>query len=279
MDIRSGSNGSGLLGFQEVAGLEQDIVSSLFIERFWIGRPVPAESYLSRLPVVRQLRKSGGIRLDSQVTFFVGENGVGKSTLIEALAVAVGFNPEGGTINFNFSTQDSHSELYQYLKIVRGGKRPRTGFFLRAESFYNVATEVDRLEETPGPSLLASYGGVSLHHQSHGESFMALVENRFGGQGLYILDEPEAALSPMKQMQLLCEIDRLVKGGSQFIISTHSPILMTFPGAEVYQLSRQKIEKVDYRETEHFQLTKAFLNAPEKMLGYLLKDGESPSGR
>ena len=156
---------------------------------------MPAESYLSRLPVVRQLRKSGGIRLDSQVTFFVGENGVGKSTLIEALAVAVGFNPEGGTINFNFSTQDSHSELYQYLKIVRGGKRPRTGFFLRAESFYNVATEVDRLEETPGPSLLASYGGVSLHHQSHGESFMALVENRFGGQGLYILDEPEAALS------------------------------------------------------------------------------------
>ena len=260
--------------------MEQEIVSSLFIEQFRLGHPVPEESYLARLPVVRLLKKMGGIQLSSSVTFFVGENGVGKSTLIEALAVSSGFNPEGGTINFNFSTQDSHSELYRYLKVVRGGIRPKTGFFLRAESFYNVATEVDRLEETPlGPSLLASYGGISLHRQSHGESFMALVENRFGRQGLYILDEPEAALSPMKQMSLLCEIDRLVREGSQFIISTHSPILITFPGAEVFQLTKQKIEKVDYHQTEHFQLTKAFLNAPEKMLGYLLEDGKEPSGR
>ena len=256
--------------------MEQEVISSLFVEELRMQLPVPRESYLYRLPVVCNLTKQGGIRLNSPVTFFVGENGIGKSTLIEALAVAVGFNPEGGTINFNFSTQDSHSELYRYLKVVRGGKRPRTGFFLRAESFYNVATEVDRLDQIPCalPFLLDSYGGVSLHHQSHGESFMALVENRFGGQGLYVLDEPEAALSPMKQMELICHIDRLVKDGCQFVISTHSPILMAFPGADVYQLSQKKIERVDYHQTEHFQLMKAFVNAPEKMTGYLLNGAQ-----
>ena len=261
------------MGCQEMRKLEREIISSMFVEELRMQRPVPRESYLYRLPVVRILTKQGGIRLSSPVTFFVGENGIGKSTLIEALAVAVGFNPEGGTINFNFSTQDSHSELYRYMKVIRGGKRPRTGFFLRAESFYNVATEVDRLDQIACalPSLLDSYGGRSLHHQSHGESFMALVENRFGGQGLYILDEPEAALSPMKQMELICHIDRLVKDGCQFIISTHSPVLMAFPDADVYQLSKQKIERVNYRDTEHFQLIKAFVNAPEKMVGYLLE--------
>ncbi len=251
--------------------MEGEVISPLFVEELQMQRPVPRESYLYRLPLVRNLTRQGGIRLDSPVTFFVGENGIGKSTLIEALAVAVGFNPEGGSINFHFSTQDSHSELYRYLRVIRGGKRPRTGFFLRAESFYNVATEVDRLDRIPGgASLLDSYGGVSLHRQSHGESFLALVENRFGRQGLYILDEPEAALSPMKQLELICHIGRLVKDGCQFVISTHSPVLMAFPWAAVYQLSREKIKRVDYHDTEHFQLMKAFVSAPEKMIGYLL---------
>ena len=152
-------------------------------------------------------------------------------------------------------------------------KRHRDGFFLRAESFYNVASNIDELDAEPGggAKLISSYGGVSLHKQSHGESFLALVENRFSGNGLYILDEPEAALSPMRMMELICHIHNLVEQNSQFIISTHSPILMAYPGAEVLQISEEGIESVPYEETEHFCLTRQFLYAPEKMLQYLLK--------
>ncbi len=248
------------------------MLSELYVSGIKLSRPVPEDSYLRELPVVRHLMELKELPLRSRVTFFVGENGVGKSTLIEAVAVAMGFNPEGGTINFNFSTEDSHSELYRYLTVCKGIKRQRDGFFLRAESFYNVATNIDRMDEGPsfGAPVIMSYGGVSLHRQSHGESFMALAENRFGGNGLYILDEPEAALSPSRLMQLMCRMDELIKKNSQFIISTHSPILMAFPGAEVFELSEDGINSVPYQETEHFRLTKQFLNAPERMLGYLL---------
>ena len=167
-----------------------------------INKEIPRNNYLSRLPVIRNLQKMGGLKLNKNVTFLVGENGVGKSTLIEGIAVAMGFNPEGGTVNFNFATNNSHSDLYHYLTVSRGYKRHRDGFFLRAESFYNVASNIDELDAEPGggAKLITSYGGVSLHKQSHGESFLALVENRFSGNGLYILDEPEAALSPMRLM-------------------------------------------------------------------------------
>ena len=189
--------------------------------------------------------------------------------MLEAIAVAYGFNAEGGSRNFNFSTASTHSDLYRYLTICKGIKRPSDGFFLRAESFYNVASEVDRLDEIQ--PLISSYGGRSLHGQSHGESFLSLVSNRFGGNGIYILDEPEAALSPSRQLSLMIEIDSLVKKNSQFIIATHSPILLAFPNADIFVLSEEGITLTPYENTEHFILTKRFLNDHEKMVKYLLE--------
>ena len=246
--------------------------SNLYINKVSIAKEIPHGNYLKDLPVVKNLKKMGGIRLNKNVTFLVGENGVGKSTLIEGIAVAMGFNPEGGTVNFNFATNESHSDLHQYLTVSRGYKPRKDGFFLRAESFYNVASQIEELDEEPDSRarLIDSYGGVSLHKQSHGESFMALVENRFGGNGLYILDEPEAALSPMRLMRLMCYMQDLVQKDSQFIISTHSPILMTFLGAEVLEITEERIQTVDYRDTEHFLITKRFMDVPEKMVGELL---------
>ncbi len=173
------------------------------------------------------------------MTFLVGENGSGKSTLLEALAIHCGFNPEGGTKNFNFSTNETHSSLYKNLKVSRSIPFPSDGFFLRAESFYNVATEIDRLAEGDPIFLNRNYGGKSLHEQSHGESFLALALNRFRGNSIFFLDEPEAALSPSRQMTLLARINDLVKDDSQFIIVTHSPIIMAYPHAEIIMLSDQ----------------------------------------
>ena len=237
-----------------------------------LRRQLPEDTYLRRLGPVRYLMAGGILEFDRSVTFLVGENGSGKSTLLEALAIACGFNAEGGTRNFSFSTRATHSILGEYLTPARR-QYPKDGFFLRAESFYNVATNIDEMDESsPGPRLIDSYGGISLHHQSHGESFLALVQNRFGGQGLYLLDEPEAALSPSRLLTLMGEMDRLVKADSQFIIATHSPILMAFPNARIYQLGEDGIKAVSYRETEHYQLTRCFLENPERMLRYLLND-------
>jgi predicted ATPase len=213
------------------------------------------------------------IELHPKVTFFIGENGSGKSTLMEAIAVSWGFNPEGGTKNFNFGTHDSHSILHEYLRLSRGPKRPKDGFFLRAESFFNVASEIQRLDESGfGPPIIDSYGGKSLHQQSHGESFMALLINRFGGNGLYILDEPEAALSPTRQMAMISRMHDLIKKDSQFIIATHSPIILSYPNALIYQLEGNRLKVVEYEETEHYRVTRNFLNRPDKMLKILLED-------
>ncbi len=229
------------------------------------------DSYLNGLPVIKYLSKEKQIKFSSNITFFVGENGTGKSTLLEAIAVAYGFNAEGGSQNFTFSTNATHSELCEHIEIAKRGYA-KDGFFLRAESLYNVATNIDDMDKEGSfdPRIIESYGGVSLHNQSHGESFLSIVQNRFFGNGLYILDEPEAALSPMRLLTLMAEIDELINKNSQFIIATHSPILMAFPNAEILEFSQKGIKQVKYQETEHFQITKSFLDNPEKVLYHLL---------
>lgn len=221
------------------------------------------------LPAIRNLNN---LKLHSNVTFIVGENGTGKSTILEAIAVAYGFNPEGGTKNFNFSSMDTHSDLYSYIKLVKGVKKPRDGFFLRAESLYNVATEIERMDSEPsfGPPVKMAYGGQSLHEQSHGESFLAIFMNRFGGKGVYILDEPEAALSPSRQMTMISRMHELVGQESQFIIATHSPIIMAYPNSIIYEV-KENIQVVKYEETEHYQVMKSFMNNTQRMLDVLME--------
>lgn len=228
-------------------------------------------AYPFSLPAIRELKR---IEFDPKVTFIIGENGTGKSTLLEAIAVAWGFNPEGGSKNFNFATRASHSELNEYIRLAKTFRRPRDGFFLRAESFFNVATNIEQMDAEPGlgPPIIDSFGGRSLHEQSHGESFLTLLTERFRKEGLYILDEPEAALSPTRQMAALRRIHDLVKEGSQFIIATHSPILMAYPDARILLIDQGEIRTVTYTETEHFAVAKSFLNNHQKMIAELFSE-------
>lgn len=224
---------------------------------------IDEESYLRQIPAIagmRDMEFSGG------VTFFVGENGSGKSTLLEAIAVCYGFNPEGGTRNYRFSTYDSHSELCRAMTLVKGTGKPGWGYFLRAESFYNVATAEDRYSHEIG-------GRPQYYHErSHGESFLALAQSQFRGRGLYLLDEPEAALSPQRQLTLLCEIARSVKEGGQFIIVTHSPILLGIPDAQILSFDNGPVRPVSYEETDSYQVTKLFLENRDQMLKRLLEE-------
>lgn len=224
--------------------------------------------YPFNLPVIRGLES---LKLHPRVTFFAGENGSGKSTLLEAIAVAAGFNAEGGTRNFNFATRSSESDLHRVLRLVRGHRRPRTGFFLRAESYFNVGSILEQMPDI----LEQAYGGTSPHEQSHGESFLMLVRHRFWAQGLYLLDEPEAALSPQHQLTLLRHIDDLVRRkSSQLLIATHSPILLAYPDASIYWLSKEGMAPIAYEDTEHFRLTRDFLLHRERYLKELMKEDE-----
>ena len=242
--------------------------STLDIREIRIDEDIPKTDYYASLPAVKQTIREHGISLTKPITFFIGENGIGKSTLMEAIAVAAGFNPEGGTRNYNFSTADSHSSLHEHIHLVRGIDRHYDGFFLRAESFYNAASYLDSMDS----KVLGSYGGTSLHKLSHGESFLALVENRFSPDGLFILDEPEAAISPMRMLRLMADIYDLAKRGAQFIVSTHSPILITLPESDIIQFSEKGLERVKYQETEHYQVTRNFLANPDRMLRILLEE-------
>lgn len=226
------------------------------------------DDYLNEIPAVRFLQAGNALKFDAPVTFFVGENGTGKSTLLEAIAVAYGFNAEGGSRNFRFATVQTHSELYRHICLAKRAY-PKDGFFLRAESLYNVASNIDEMGDS---RLLQSYGGVSLHQMSHGESFLSIVQNRFGGNGLYLLDEPEAALSPSSLLTLMAEMHFLEQADSQLIIATHSPILMAYPGAQIYVFSKDGIQKQAYKDTEHYQITKRFLDNPDRMLQTLFED-------
>ncbi|PIC86808.1 AAA family ATPase [Sporosarcina sp. P20a] len=228
------------------------------------------EDYPFHLPCINTLTE---LDFHPSVTFFVGENGMGKSTLLEGIAVASGFNPEGGSLNFNFSTYDSHSVLDEYITLIKGVIRPTDGFFLRAETFYNLATTIEELDSAPGPSprIVDGYGGTSLHKQSHGESFWATFIHRLRGNGIYLLDEPEAALSPMRQLSMLSRVHDLVGEGSQFIIATHSPLLLSYPGAKIIEFSDEGAQETTLEETSHYQIMKQFFDDKDRMLHYLLK--------
>lgn len=223
------------------------------------------EEYPFNIPAIQNLNT---LEFHPDVTFLVGENGAGKSTLVEAIALAMGFSSEGGTRNFNLTTADTISPLHNYIKTVKSYAKPKDYYFLRAESFYNVATY---MAETGG-AVTAGYGEKELHERSHGEAFMAALTIKLKGRGFYIFDEPEAALSPTRQMAALSAIHQLVKKDSQFIIATHSPILLAYPNAKILYLDERGISEVSYEETEHFSITKSFLNNYKKLLVTLLAD-------
>lgn len=218
--------------------------------------------YPFNIPTIKNLDT---LKIDSGVTFFVGENGSGKSTLLEAIGNISGFNIGGGSKNHIYKRKETESDLYKYLRLSWFPKATK-GFFLRAESFFNFASYIDKVAEED-PSILISYGGKSLHHQSHGESFLSLF-SKFK-DGIFILDEPEAALSPSRQLSLITLINDL-EPKAQFIIATHSPILLAYPKANIFNFSNGHIRKINYKETEHFQLYKRFIDNPERYLHYLI---------
>lgn len=229
-------------------------------------------SYLRSIPALQFVKP---LEFQNKITFFVGENGTGKSTLLEAIAVAYGFNAEGGSRNYNFSTYDSHSELHQAIHMSRSFRKPGWGYFLRAESFYNVASKTEEYRRDSGLREAEYYlntGGKSFHNQSHGESFLALAQGNFKQDGLYLLDEPEAALSPQRQLTLLLEIDRLAKQDCQFIIASHSPILLGIPGAQILSFDDGVIHEVEYEDTESYRVTEMFVNNREYFLKRLLEE-------
>ncbi len=232
------------------------ILSSLKLQ---LPEQTSLESYPFNLNWIPTLNK---LLFNSKVTFFIGENGKGKSTLLEAIAVSLGFNAEGGSKNFGFFTRNTHSSLHQFLRLARN--KPVTGnsFFFRSESFYNFASEVDRLDSEPAgsPFIRDSYGGKSLHMQSRGESILALVMNRFNKDGLYLLDEPEAGLSVASQIAIMLKIEELALAGAQFIIATHSPFLLALPNAEIYSFDSDEISLIEYQQTMQFILAKRMLN-------------------
>ena len=246
---------------------EDYIKKELFNNHLFVKRISLMRDEIKNLNVypfnIKSLKNFSELSLEKNVSFLVGDNGIGKSTLIEALAIKLGMNPEGGTQNFMFSTRATHSKLHEFLVVSKGSKWPTTKFFFRAETFYNFATELEEIGA-------GGYGERNLHDCSHGESFVQLIENRFTEKGLYVLDEPEAALSPANQLKLLAFIDRMAKNGSQFIIATHSPILISYRDGIVYDLNNN-FNKIDYKQTDTFNIYRNFIYDPVGMQKELFK--------
>ena len=234
-----------------------------------ISLPTKLNGYLQNIP---SLNKGLKLELKSNVTFFVGENGSGKSTLLEGIAEQCGFSLRGGNRNHNFNTghrfEGYESALAGDVKLSWTPRKITEGFFMRAESFFNFASYIDELAVNDR-RILNAYGGRSLHEQSHGESFLSLFNNQFEA-GLYILDEPEAALSPARILAFMSVINQLDKSGrAQFLIATHSPMLICYPDATIYQFDENGVRETSYENTEHFSLTKSFLENPGLYLRYL----------
>lgn len=245
--------------------MNENYIQKIFID--WDR--VAADSYLKEIDSISSLKR---LEFENRITFFTGENGTGKSTLLEAIAVSYGFNPEGGTMDYNFSTFDDVSELSNVLRLSKGYRRPKGKFFFRAESFFNVASKLEEYRDiTPKEVFYERYGKRSLHEQSHGESVMALFQNN-SMEGLYIMDEPEAALSPQRQLTLLIQIEKMAEAGSQFIIATHSPILLGLPGADIYSFDDCGVCLCNYEDTECYKIMELFINNRELLLDRLLRD-------
>ena len=235
------------------------------------GLPIYRTCYPFSLPIVKNLKD---IIFPTQVTFFVGENGTGKSTILEAIALKAGFGPEGGSKNIYFKTSNQNTyegtELLAQSFVLSWRKKPKDGYFFRAESFFNIANYLDTIAKEGGECAYASYGGKSLHEQSHGESFLSFFKNRIGRNGLFILDEPEAALSPQRQLSLMIIINEMCKSSNaQFIIASHSPILLAYPNSTIYSCDSEKLSTIRYTDTKHYQITKRFLNNPEHYMHHM----------
>ncbi len=225
---------------------------------------IAPDSYLRNIPALKGLEY---LEFHRNITFFAGENGSGKSTMLEAIALAYGFNAEGGTLNYRFSTYNEQGVPADAIRLIRGVKgKPGAGYFFRAESFFNVATAI--MEKYNDDGRLPDY-----HQVSHGESFLDFMSG-YNRQGIYLMDEPEAALSPQRQLSLLIHMIRMAEAGSQFIVATHSPILLGIPDAEILDFREDGIHPCDYEETESYRVTRLFLENRKRMLQRLLEDSD-----
>ena len=242
-------------------------MQDLFVRGLKLDDGQDKKSYPFSIPAVKDIKR---ILFSAPVTFLVGENGSGKSTIVETVAVAAGFNAEGGTKNYNFSTENTTSKLADAATLIRGARREKYGYFLRAESFYTTANYAERGTFGPAGPIPILFGGKHIHERSHGEAFLAIVKSF--RPGLFIFDEPESALSPQRLLHLMSAMHELEKQGSQFIIATHSPLLLAYPDAKIYQLSQAGVDQVEYEDIEHVKMTRDFLNNPSVFIDKLFRD-------